>query len=302
MDKKIIAILIFSGVTFALITINPLFNIFSFSFLLDKDLAMTYGTLIGGIFGPILSLLSFYLVYNTFKEQKRYNDIQVLKKQEEDFLNELERDVSYLRQYVSSIKYRNSDSKDITEDYISGEDFFIIAKMQLDKLYEIVYGTSIFKEERDIIGATFEIFYYGVGLNTMDTLKIYLAKRTSVENAYKLISKIRGEKTGYNKKIVYYGGHQGKMGHYFRQLYHLIEIINDCKLSLDKSILTKKIRLKMSNYEQAILCYNSFTFAGSIWQENKFIENYELIKNIQPNFLPFNPKDYFNFLFEYEKK
>ena len=77
-NKIILLILLFSGIVFVLVTFNPLFNIFSFSFLLDKDLAMTYGTLIGGLLGPILSLLGFYLVYITFKEQKRFNDIQIV--------------------------------------------------------------------------------------------------------------------------------------------------------------------------------------------------------------------------------
>jgi hypothetical protein len=241
------------------------------------------------------------LVYISFKEQKKYNDNQELKNKEDEFIRSIESDIYYLRRYVLSIKYKDSDSIDTNEDIVFGEDFFIKAKKQLNDLYEMVHKTAIFSDEKKLIGAVFEIFYYGVSLNTIDTLKYFLNKSITMEEIKFLIDKIRGKKTRYNKKIVYYGGHQGKMGHYFRQLYYIIDTIENCELPINKMALAKKVRIKMSNYEQAILCYNAFTYGGRNWIEKGYIEKYKLIKNVPPNFLPFDLKKYYKNVFEYEK-
>jgi hypothetical protein len=296
-------IFIISFVLFVLITINPLFNIFSFSFLLDKELVISYGTIISGIFGPLFSLISFYLIYYSFKEQKRFNNEQIVYNSKQTFFNKLYDDIKYLRTYVSNIKYTNSESKEKSNDII-GEDFFIIAKKQLDKLFEIIGRYNIPKEE-DIIGLTFLIFFFGVSKNTIDTLKFYLKKSISDENMIdQIIHDIRIIKTNYDKKVVFYGGHQGKLGHYFRQLFYIIEYIDESELfdyEYKKNVIVKSVRIKMSNYEQAILCYNTFTLLGKAWKEKDFINKYELIKNIPKSLLPFNPKKYFDFVYEYEK-
>jgi hypothetical protein len=299
---KIRILLIICGILFLLITINPLFNIFSLTFLLDKELVVSYGTIIGGIFSPLFSLISFFIIYYSFKEQKRFNDEQIMFNKKQTFLNRLYDDIKYLRNYVSNIKYIDSRLKEEYVDEI-GEDFFIIAKKQLDKLFGIISQYNISKEE-DIIGITFEIFFFGVSENTIDTLKYYLKKRLNDDVIIeKIIKDIRNIKTNYNKKIVFYGGHQGKLGHYFRQLYYIIEYIDESELFDDeykKNIIAKSIRIKMSNYEQAILCYNSFTLMGKSWKKKCFISKYELIKNIPKSLLPFEPKKYYDFIYEYE--
>jgi hypothetical protein len=256
----------------------------------DKELVVSYGTIIGGLFGPLLSLISFILIYSTFQEQNK-----------QTFMNKIDNDIKYLRDYVFRIRYRDSeDSNSITISEEMGENFFIKAKLQLDKLYKQLNSYNIFDSE-NIVGATFEIFYFGVGINTIETLKFYLLKRTTIENVTRIIKDIRRIKTKYNNKVVYYGGHQGKLGHYFRQLYYIIESIDNCPLNINKKEITKNVRVKMSNYEQTILCYNSFTFLGKNWKNNDYINKYEMIKNIPRKFLPFEPKNYFRLKFEYEQ-
>ena len=307
MKRNYLIVLILCGILFFLITMNPLFNFTSFSGELDRDLVISYGTIIGGLFGPILTLISFFIIYNSFQEQikyneeqKKYNNEQTVFNDKQMFLSNLNNDIKYLRDYVSTIKYREPGSMGFALDEEMGELYFIKAKMQLDKLFKIVQDQEIFIDERDNIGATFEIFYTGVGTNTVETLKAYLARRTTNDNVEKLINKIRKLKTKYNRKIVYYGGHQGKLGHYFRQLAYIYEKIEKCPLDIDKYEAAKSIRVKMSNYEQSILCYNSFTYLGKNWQDKGYIEKYKCICNIPQDFLPFNPKKYFQIEFEYE--
>jgi len=276
-------------IIFFIITINPLFNIFSLSWKLDKDLVVSYGTIIGGLFGPLFSLISFILVYLIFNEQNK-----------QTFINKIDSDIKYLRNYVFEIKHRDPESKIfIIGGEETGERFFIRAKTQLDNLYNKMI-TYDFLDSENIIGATFEIFYFGVSKRTLETLKIHLCKRTDIDNVNKIINDIRKIKTKYNDKIVYYCGHQGKLGHYFRQLYYIIESIDNCNLDIDKYEVAKNVRVKMSNYEQAILCYNLFTYMGKNWGEKNYINKYELIKDIPQRFLPFEPNTYFSLKFEYD--
>lgn len=296
MERKYIIALICCAVFFILITINPLFNVLPFEVLpilgiLDKDLATSYGTIIGGIFGPILTLISFFIIYNSFQEQKK-----------QIFLSILNDDIKYLRDYVSSIRFVDPESVSPIKVEI-GELFFIKAKRQLDILFKIIDSLKIFDEE-NCIGATAEVFYTGVSKETIETLKHHLKRRTNDDNVKKIIDEIRKQRTKYNNRIFYYGGHQGKLGHYFRQLGYIFGKIDNCPLNIDKYEVAESVRVKMSNYEQAILCYNSFTHLGKSFRKKGkkgYIEKYKLICNIPQNLLPFDLKKYFDIEFEYEK-
>ena len=284
-------ILLLCGILFIIVTINPLFNLFSFSRVLDKDLVISYGTLISGLFGPILSLLSIFIIYDSFREQVKNNKEQI-------FMQNLNNDIKYLRDYVSLITYNDPASNIILHDKM-GERFFIKAKVELYKIYQVV--SKNIPDEEDRIGATFEIFYIGVSENKLETLKSYLGKRANNESVEKLLKELRNKKSKFNKRIVYYDGHQGKLGHYFRQLYYIIETIDNCSLDIKKDDMIKRVIVKMGVYEQTILCYYSFAFLGKNWREKNYIDKYGLITSIPKNFLPFDPKKYFEIDFEYEK-
>lgn len=86
----------------------------------------------------------------------------------------------------------------------------------------------------------------------------------------------------------YYSGHQGTLGHYFRQLFMSINYINNqSKLSYtEKWEYAKNFRSLFSNHEQLILFINSISILGRAWElknqdENKrLITKYDLIRNI----------------------
>jgi hypothetical protein len=102
----------------------------------------------------------------------------------------------------------------------------------------------------------------------------------------KRITSNRKEKPKYDK---YYGGHQHRLGHYYRHLYQAYK-------TLDRSILiseetkyeySKLLRAQLSTYEQILLFINSISSLGMKWQlildkneKNNFIENYHVIKNV----------------------
>jgi hypothetical protein len=95
----------------------------------------------------------------------------------------------------------------------------------------------------------------------------------------------------------YYGGHQFRLGHYFRHIYQTVKFIDkEGHLSFDeKYSYIKILRGQLSNYEQIIFFLNSLSEVGRTWELLKesqpekettknqhLITNYNLIKNI-PN-------------------
>lgn len=95
----------------------------------------------------------------------------------------------------------------------------------------------------------------------------------------------------------YYGGHQHRLGHYFRHLFQSFKFVNyDQHLTeKEKYFYAKTLRAQLSTYEQAILFINSISTIGMKWeylpekhlldeQDNikncKLITKYNLIKNL----------------------
>lgn len=85
----------------------------------------------------------------------------------------------------------------------------------------------------------------------------------------------------------YYAGHQFRLGHYYRNLYMIIEYIsNEQTLQEEERYkYVKIIRSQLSTTEQLLLMANSITYLGREWElyaenEKKYFTRYNLIKNI----------------------
>lgn len=103
----------------------------------------------------------------------------------------------------------------------------------------------------------------------------------------------------YNKEYSkYYGGHQHRLGHYFRHLFQTYKYLNyhqDLD-DEDKYFYGKMLRAQLSTYEQALLFINSISNLGMKWEYtpeidlttateddikmSKLITRYNLIKNL----------------------
>lgn len=77
----------------------------------------------------------------------------------------------------------------------------------------------------------------------------------------------------------YFHIHLSDLGHYFRNLYHVIAFVERSSLN-DKSRVTyvKMLRAQLSNYELLLLAYNGMHEYGSKF--HLLIEKYELLKNL----------------------
>jgi hypothetical protein len=95
----------------------------------------------------------------------------------------------------------------------------------------------------------------------------------------------------------YYGGHQFRLGHYFRNLYQTVSYINDDDSTLldykRKYENIKVLRGQLSTYEQLIIFINSISVLGRVWElemrnepakakdiNKQLITKYNFIKNI----------------------
>jgi len=86
-----------------------------------------------------------------------------------------------------------------------------------------------------------------------------------------------------------FGGHQNRLSHYFRNLHSAFTFIDEQKLSKkEKHSLSKVLRSKLSNYEQALLAINALSDQGSPWVSSGLIAEYMPIKNIPRHFFSFD--------------
>jgi len=98
-----------------------------------------------------------------------------------------------------------------------------------------------------------------------------------------------------NPYTKYYGGHQFRLGHYFRHFFQTVTYINSSNLLnyKEKYENVKLLRGQLSTYEQLVIFLNSISVLGRVWEleksmsPNKAIEydrqlitKYNLIKNI----------------------
>lgn len=87
-----------------------------------------------------------------------------------------------------------------------------------------------------------------------------------------------------NDYIKFYGGHQHRLGHYFRHLFQTVKFVNSQKKlsNSQKYFYVKTLRAQLSTYEQAILFINSLSIMGMAWEISpdykksriKFIDSY----------------------------
>jgi hypothetical protein len=128
---------------------------------------------------------------------------------------------------------------------------------------------------------------------------LYLLNRSNLKN-FKEVVKIASSNS--YKTVMFFGGHQYRLGHYFRHFFQTVRYIDSQPNWLmdndEKKENIKMLRAQMSNYEQALLFLNSLSSLGRDWEyEDKYgelITKYELIKNLPKNFvLGMNPKHFY---------
>lgn len=97
----------------------------------------------------------------------------------------------------------------------------------------------------------------------------------------------------------YYGGHQSRLGHYFRHLFQTIRLIDESEIITyeEKCKYVKTLRAQMTTQEQSLLFFDSLSTLGQNWEHQNghfFVTKYNLIKNIPEQIYDFiDPQEFY---------
>lgn len=273
-----------------IISLNPNFN--DCSGIINPELASYYGSFIGGLVGPILSFAGILLIIDTLIQQKKAFNVQ----QFESKFFEL---IKFHRDNVAQMELKLPYAND---QFVNSYKVFVELKKQFEEILDFV---NWFTEDdvvlnegdkrKQRIQIAYVLFFYGVSSSTQKIMNKMLANYNS-DLIKVLFEELRKKKTSYNNEIVYYGGHQSILGHYFRNLFRAIMFVHEYKdlTKKEKYDYVRILRAQLSTYELAILFYNVLSPFGRKWKANNLMREYKLIKNLPPEFImDINPKDYY---------
>ena len=303
----IAVILAFIGAGFILISLFiPKFNDWSFKLSnVDPSLAANYGGFIGGVAGALFGLVSAILLFLNFRSQER----SAARQQFEAKFFEM---IRLHRENVSEMTHVDPDSEDASHPK-RGRDVFLSIHRQFreienycrKKLPGEMPDEEVEGLEQKLIDMAFVILFFGLSRDSRSMLEPYLNPYLEYIELNWIYEYLRREKTRYDQAIVKYGGHQSRLGHYYRHMFQTIKYIDQQNnlSQFEKYDYVRIFRSQLSTYEQEMLFYNSLSQLGKEWKEKSYITKYQLIKNLPKHFLdPINPKKYYpSVKFEHEE-
>jgi len=166
--------------------------------------------------------------------------------------------------------------------YISNRDTF--GKKISFNIYK-EYLVTNFLDDFDFT-EPYKAFFNGIDDLDNNKIKDYYKLNTSVFEATHLVN-FRSELFFNTKVKSYYKlfeGHENKLGHYYRHLFHMVKFVAEQKTSFipyeEKRKYLRLLRAQLSNFEQAMLFYNYLAYAEEWEVGNKFFTNYRMIHNL----------------------
>lgn len=296
-------IVMIMGVVVALVLINVFLLADTFQgYKIDASTANQYGGFIGGYIGTFLTFISVILLYLSFSNQ-------IESAEKEKFENRFFELLKLHRENLSEFELGNQSGRKVFVSML--REFRELKKVLNDLLVE--HNVSVSKKEFSNIA--YIVFYYGVGPNSSRVLKKTLSRANGISGDEDLINIINDKfKCGTTQAMVKhernlsyrpFGGHQSRLGHYYRHMYQMVMYVDNQTIDIDRREYIKILRAQLSNHEQAMLFFNANSDMGKQWDKNKLIENYGLIKNLPEEFIDslkeLDPKSvYDNFTFEWE--
>ncbi len=228
---------------------------------LTKNLT-DYGSFVGGAVSSFWSLAGLFFIYVAFLGQRQQLLIQQLeiKFSQVELKStrlELEGQKNQMIEQNITLKQQRFEN---TFFQLLGIHANIVASMDLRSIND---KSLVVSEGRDC----FNIFY----------------KRLRGQIISPRTATVEVTINGYN---TFYEANQNNIGHYFRNLYHIMKFIENS--SIEKKTYTNFVRAQLSSHELTFLFYNCLSNHGN----KKFkplIEKYALLKNMNSNLI-FNPE------------
>ncbi len=242
-SASIVLIIVLSlGIGFVFFPYNILDGIQFSKYTIHTGKYNELGDFVGGITAPFLSLVAVVLLYLTYMSQKQE-------------LRESRKLLQIQTETLDKQQFENT--------------FFQLLSVHSNLVNSIDLRDSknkslIISEGRDC----FEIFYRK--LRSAIHLEALKAKEEKVE-----LASLRTTMVGYNS---FFKEYHSDIGHYFRNLYHIIKFVHNSKIK-NKKDYTNLVRAQLSSFELVLLFYNCKSEFGN----EKFmplLTEYDLLKNM----------------------
>ncbi len=319
------------------------FNLWFIDF--KKPETANFSAFIAGIFSFISSLLIIYTIYVQIKQNKEQNIQFAINQFENNYFKLIDFHSDNIKEFIHVRPDKATEEintgiivfkrifeqffeaykivdNNLDADILNGIYINETIKKENEKFINniLINNKNINKEDLHLTKTKINIAYltvfYGTpeGDGSIEVLINILSKRYHIESLNKVLTELSSKKTAYYPHQRYFGGHQSRLGHYFRNLYQSISYV-DKKTFLNESQkedYVKIFRSQLSNYEQAIIFLNSLCILGESWEYNSVINDkekgliskYQFIKNIPQNFLSvvdIHPNYFYRHIkFEYE--
>ena len=243
----IIALIIY-GIAIVLFSYKQEF--FSFKKASDGSLLGQLGSFIGGIITPVITFLSIILFSRALKLQRKDLNEQKLEFQKQ---NKLALTQQFESKFFNLLNLHNQIKNNIESSGSRGIQFNLGKTFFEELTYKIV---TVSKET-------------GGKLINNESIKIHAQPKKQLIKFY--------DKVFYEYKAF--------LGHYFRNLFHLIKFIDEYdefedkgSFEVEKYKYVRIIRSQLSNAEIILLAYNGLTDYGGAFYVT--IEKYQLLKNM----------------------
>lgn len=202
------------------------------------------GDLLSGSSMPFITFATLILVYLTYKSQSEEFKMtrNLVEKQNETsekqrFENTFFSLLSLHHEIVNAIKHKDEKSQ---KEY-DGRKYFFEAYGLFYEIYTYnrnIQNQPIYIPEKELDETTFNYRKSKIGTTEESLLKF----------SYE----------------IFYDDHQENIGHYFRNLYHLLRLINEsCLVNIEKLSYSKILGAQLSSYELVLLFYNCWVGHGS---------------------------------------
>jgi hypothetical protein len=288
LTEKFSKILLFTGLGLFIISfVLFLWNdwIFDFNQKVNSEKISQFGDLVGGLIGSIWALAGVILFYIALNEQRKdfTTNREVLNTQADALKQQIKEFELQRQELVETRKIYQIQSDTLKLQQFEAT-FFNLINLHHQIVNSIDLKSSrgegkVVKSPTDMLGPSIEItkgrdcfvkftsgLYNMYGKNKRES--------GSLMNDTDLINK---------SYLDYFEKHQSDLGHYFRNLYHIIKFIKNSAVE-KKETYIGFIRAQLSNDEQIMLFYNCVSDKGRKDFLPMAIE-FNLFKNLNPKTL-----------------
>jgi hypothetical protein len=236
-----------------------------------------FGDYIGGVWGTVVSAITLIFVFLTWRNT--YKSIEF-----SAFMNIFSKMIETHDAIIDSGEFSFWDRRGVPSRFL--REFSSVYRVTR----KIVPDANRWSVDCRI-DISFTIVFYG--LNSQSDSSLLKYGPVEIKLVRDSLSNLRQRSLA--KNIDMFKGYQSSMSHYFRNLFGMYNFIEGSNLSSRQKLsMSKIVRTKMSNYDQALLALNVISHLGMAWEDRGFIRKYQPISNI--------PKRFFNFDDEFDLK